>query len=181
MKSSRFGPGVSLFMMSTPPKPITVCVSSQPLASLLDQMCFFFYSSLFCLSFYYFYLHIVSIATIYNILISFWPRVEGCSCVRLRAVSLFSWSVEQNARDTQMTTHVTEGARRVRHDALFFLLGLPPSFLASRGFAAQRSRACALPLLNLRKKRECSQSTHVCAKPFGDACKYKSINQSIKD
>ena len=29
---------------------------------------------------------------------------------RLRAVSLFSWSVEQNARDTQMTTRVTEGA-----------------------------------------------------------------------
>ena len=34
---------------------------------------------------------------------------------RLRAVSLFSWSVEQNARDTQMTTRVTEGARRDRH------------------------------------------------------------------
>ena len=35
---------------------------------------------------------------------------------RLRAVSLFSWSVEQNARDTQMTRRVTEGARRERHD-----------------------------------------------------------------
>ena len=33
---------------------------------------------------------------------------------RLRAVSLFSWSVEQNARDTQMTMCVTEGARRDR-------------------------------------------------------------------
>ena len=31
---------------------------------------------------------------------------------RPRAVSLFSWSVEQNARDTQMTTSVTEGARQ---------------------------------------------------------------------
>ena len=49
---------------------------------------------------------------------------------RLRVVSLFSWSVEQNARDTQMTTRVTEGARQAL------------SFLASRGFAAQRSRAC---------------------------------------
>ena len=29
-----------------------------------------------------------------------------CNC-RLRAVSLSSWSVEQNARDTQMTTRVT--------------------------------------------------------------------------
>ena len=68
---------------------------------------------------------------------------------RLRAVSLFSWSVEQNARDTQITTRVTEGARRER---------LPPSFLASRGVATQRSRARAVPLLNLKKKRGCSQS-----------------------
>ena len=68
-------------------------------------------------------------------------RSSGC---RLRA-----WSVEQNARDTQMTTRVTEGPRRER---------LPPSFLASRGFAAQRVRARALPLLNLKKKRHCSQS-----------------------
>ena len=50
-------------------------------------------------------------------------------CVRLRAVSLFSWSIEQNARDTQMTT--------------------------------QHSRARALPLLNLKKKRDCSQFTLV--------------------
>ena len=64
---------------------------------------------------------------------------------RLRAVSLFSWSVEQNARDTQMTTRVTED-------------GLSPSFLASRDFAAQRSRARALPLQNLKKKRHCSLS-----------------------
>ena len=34
--------------------------------------------------------------------------------IRLRAVSLFSWSVEQNARDTQMTTRVTEGASFIR-------------------------------------------------------------------
>ena len=39
----------------------------------------------------------------------------------------FFWSVEQNARDTQMTTRVA--------------------------YAAQRSRARALPLLNLKKKR----------------------------
>ena len=34
-----------------------------------------------------------------------------------------------------MTTRVTEGARRERHDkreSLFFLLGLPPSFLNAR-------------------------------------------------
>ena len=69
--------------------------------------------------------------------------------------SFFSWSVEQNARDTQITTRVTEGARRERH---FFLLGLPPSFLASRGFAAERSRARALPFLNLKIKRNSSHS-----------------------
>ena len=34
---------------------------------------------------------------------------------RLRPVSLFSWSVEQNARDRQITKRVTEGARRERH------------------------------------------------------------------
>ena len=32
----------------------------------------------------------------------------GCyTTYRRRAVSLFSWSVDQNARDTQMTTRVT--------------------------------------------------------------------------
>ena len=67
-----------------------------------------------------------------------------------QCVSIFFWSVEQNARDTQMTTRVIEGARRER---------LPPLFLASRGFIAQRSRARTLPLLNLKKKRDCSQST----------------------
>ena len=36
--------------------------------------------------------------------------------------------------------------------------GTPPSLLAFRGFAAQRSHARALPLLNLKKKRGCSQS-----------------------
>ena len=43
-----------------------------------------------------------------------------------------------------MTTHVTEGARQER---------LPPSFLASRDFAAEHSRGRAHPLLNLKKKR----------------------------
>ena len=77
----------------------------------------------------------------------------GLFLSRLRAVSLFSWSVEQNARDTQMTTRGTEGARRERHVTL-----------VSRVFAAQRPHARALPLLNLRKKSGCSQCSglHVC-------------------
>ena len=53
-------------------------------------------------------------------------------------------------------------ANRILHceasRSLFLLLGLPPSFLASRGLAAQHSRGRALPLLNLKKKRDCSQS-----------------------
>ena len=56
-----------------------------------------------------------------------------------------------------MTTRVTEGARRERHDKCF-LLGLPPSFLASRG-EPLNARARALLLLNLKKKRDCSQSS----------------------
>ena len=57
--------------------------------------------------------------------------IRSCS-VRLRAVSLFSWSVEQNSRDTQMTTRVTEGVR-------------------------------ALPILNLKKKRETAPSLVFCS------------------
>ena len=52
---------------------------------------------------------------------------------RLRAVSIFSWSVEQNARHTLITTHLTKGE-------------------------AQSLRARALPSLNLKKKRDCSRS-----------------------
>ena len=54
---------------------------------------------------------------------------------RLRTVSLFPWSVAQNTRDTQMTTRVTEGAKRERHD------------LVSRVSRPRRStlaRACTL-------------------------------------
>ena len=41
--------------------------------------------------------------------------------LRLLAVSLFSSFVEQNVRDTQMTTRVTEGARRERHKKRAYL------------------------------------------------------------
>ena len=62
-------------------------------------------------------------------------RFTLASHFRLQAVSLLSWSVEQNARDTQMTTCVTEGA---------------PLNVRARVHS---------PLLNLKKKRDCSQST----------------------
>ena len=35
---------------------------------------------------------------------------QVCGSRKLPAVSRFSWSVEQNAREKQMTTRVTEGA-----------------------------------------------------------------------
>ena len=38
--------------------------------------------------------------------------LDGELGIRLRAVSLFSWPVEQNVQDTQMTMRVTEGMRR---------------------------------------------------------------------
>ena len=72
------------------------------------------------------------------------PEVFFSSAARLQAVSLFSLSIEQNARDTQMTMHETEGAREGEATALVSHVSL------------RHSRA--LPLLNLKKKRGCSQS-----------------------
>ena len=67
---------------------------------------------------------------------------------RLQAVSLFSWSVEQNALDTQMTTRV-------------------PSLLASSLLDA---RARVLPSLNLKKKRDCSPFNLVQYEHLFDMC-----------
>ena len=53
----------------------------------------------------------------------------------------------------------------MRDGATLFLLWLLPSFLASRGFA-RRSRARALSSLNMKKKRECSQSTGTRDEPL---------------
>ena len=44
---------------------------------------------------------------------------------------------------------------------------LRPSFLASRGFAARRSRSLALPSLNLKKRRDCSQSIRLLRRKPG--------------
>ena len=71
--------------------------------------------------------------------VSFPPPRGGLSTqFRLRAVSLFSQSPEQNERETKMATSMTEGARRVR----------PPSFFTSR-----RLRACALSSLSSSLKK----------------------------
>ena len=63
------------------------------------------------------------------------PNRRACSHLHLQApsttssLSLFSWSVKRNARQTKMTKGIILKAR----DGLFLR---PPSFLASRGFAA---------------------------------------------
>ena len=53
-----------------------------------------------------------------------------------------------------MTTRVTEGARRERHDKR-------ETSRKARGCGPRFSRARALPLLNLKKKRDCSQSSRL--------------------
>ena len=79
---------------------------------------------------------------------------------RVRAVSLFSLSVEENARDTQMTTRVTEGERREGHDKRETTLfsSRAPALVSrvSRHCRLALARACT-PLTNLKKKRGCSQ------------------------
>ena len=52
--------------------------------------------------------------------------------LRLLAVSLFSSFVEQNVRDTQMTTRVTEDARRERHKKRAYLFSSWAADLVSR-------------------------------------------------
>ena len=74
----------------------------------------------------------------------------------------FSWSVDQNARDKQITTSVTEGARRT-HENKIFLSGCRPRF--SR--LAARLRACP-PSLNLKKKRDYSQSILLWLRLYGE-------------
>ena len=91
-----------------------------------------FYSVLFCSILFYsilfysilFYSVLFCSILFYSIL---FYSVLFCSVLphsvinRLRAVSFFSWTVEQNARDTQMSMRVTEGARRSRLCALLLL------------------------------------------------------------
>ena len=57
-----------------------------------------------------------------------------------------------------MTTRVTEGARRERHEKRESLFSSRAAALVSRGLRLRRSRTRALLSLNLKKKRDCSQS-----------------------
>ena len=51
-------------------------------------------------------------------------QARGVYQGRLQAVTLFSWSVKQNAPDTQIITRATEGAKRDRHALVFRVLRL---------------------------------------------------------
>ena len=62
-------------------------------------------------------------------------------------------------RDTQMATRVTEGAGRERHENRETLFSSRAAALVSRFSQLPRSRARALLSLNLKKKRDCSQSS----------------------
>ena len=58
---------------------------------------------------------------------------------------------------------------------LFFLLGLPPSFLAS----PLNFRARALPLLNLKKKRDCSHHWDTASFPFPSFLPFYFLNPRV--
>ena len=77
--------------------------------------------------------------------------------IRLRAVCLFFCRPSSKTRDTQMATRVTDSARRERH--------------VSRVSRLRRSSARALLSLNLKKKRDCSQSRLTCV----GQCQFESI------
>lgn len=95
---------------------------------------------------------------------------DGCSlwsgfirhCIyRLRAVPLFSQSVKENARDTQMTTR-----------------GLPPSFLAARRSLARVAKS-AVKLLAVYCIQRCIIHIHcVCLSfPFQIPISHADLNQ----
>ena len=111
-----------------------------------------------------------------------YPRDETFLCFSLLRIYFFfsgkrdknscnissfdSWQFVVNASHISQSYSAWWGQRMFHwawlcEQSLFFLLGLPPSFLASRRFVAQRLGARALPLLNLEKKRDYSQSKYL--------------------
>ena len=74
-----------------------------------------------------------------------WPlsSVPKVAFVEQTTSSLsFFYSPSSKMRDTQMAARVTDGARWQRQEKrFFFLLGLPPSFRASHGFASALTKS----------------------------------------
>ena len=83
-----------------------------------------------------------------------------------------------------MATRVTENARRERHEkreTLFF--SSRSAALVSRISRLRRSRARALFSLNLKKKRDCSQSTYridVHTLPNSFSCRHEELSGSLR-
>ena len=77
---------------------------------------------------------------------------------RLRAVSFFS--VVRRAKRETRNGHARDWWRETGEARNVTRLGLPPSFRASRGFAAPaRVHCCVHCIANLKKKRDYSQSS----------------------
>ena len=76
-----------------------------------------------------------------------------------------------------MATRVTEGARRERHEKERLSFSSRSAPLVSHVSRLRRSRARALLSLNLKKKRDCSQSTNrivVHTLPNSFSCRHES-------
>ena len=82
-----------------------------------------------------------------------------------------------------MATRVTEGARRERHEKRESLFSSLAAALVSRVSRLRRSRARALLSLNLKKKRDCSQSTYrigVHTLPNSFSCRHEELSGSLR-
>ena len=82
-----------------------------------------------------------------------------------------------------MATRVTEGARRERHEKRESLFSSWAAALVSRVSRLRRSRARALLSLNLKKKRDCSQSTYrigVRTLPNSFSCRHEELSGSLR-
>ena len=83
-----------------------------------------------------------------------------------------------------MATRVTEGARRERHEKeRLFFFSSRSALLVSHVSRLRRSRARALLSLNLKKKRDCSQSTNrigVHTLPNSFSCRHEELSGSLR-
>ena len=94
---------------------------------------------------------------LFNQLNTFFSHLQGSLCNDYCVVNCCGPCVLcQLARELKsLQRWIANQLTSTRNHCFGFLLGLPPSFRASRGFAAP---ARALLSLNLKKKRDCSQS-----------------------
>ena len=80
---------------------------------------------------------------------------------RLRAVSLFSWFVKQNARDTQMTTRVTEAAKTGEAAALVSCVSRLASRVSRLAASPLNARARVHSPYQIWRKGETARSLYI--------------------